>query len=404
MSGLKYSQRAREPAGPLPSRYLALVVVLACGPVSIQWLPAGEDTVKELPPEDVRLEALEDGQPVRFDCKYMGIVQEELQVFGLPLKFVLAEEGLASEFLRLRPAVDNVRLEGYLEQGPAGGTRGEERSVFRVLEVSPAPTDVQLYYQRLQTLVKNPATKGEQLLRLGERIFEINRSFPDPRLEAILRDAVASAHTRLLGDIDTTSAEAHLALLDRVYDRVPLEDYFAGRLADLGARFPGHPALRERLIERGYRELEGRWLTEEEFRAQEGFVYAEGEWIKAEAHEFSRVLRALERENLTNLILRHRTTREYEQLARTGKVVSGMLRREVANAIGFADRVRRRKFRSLEIDQWDYGDRRIYLINGEVFLVWDTDAAPRSDRELRETVRSILSGERPPGEKVPQDG
>ena len=101
------------------------------------------------------------------------------------------------------------------------------------------------------------------------------------------------------------------------------------------------------------------------------------------------VLKTLQDENITNLILRRRTEKEYKQLSEKGKLETGMSHKEVALTMGFPDRVNRHKFsRQTELDQWDFGDRRIYFFKGELIAQWEKEDLALFINELRTLIRN----------------
>ena len=139
---------------------------------------------------------------------------------------------------------------------------------------------------------------------------------------------------------------------------------------------------RQVLRKLGLRRSGEKWISRAEFKSELGFVRHGKRWVKAKVLEFEELAEELESANLTNLILRARTDRDYRSLAKGGNVEQGMTRREVALAYGYPDRVRRKPSGRFVLDQWDYGSERVYFVNGNVFqLIGDEEEDDASSTE-----------------------
>lgn len=348
----------------MPLREIIIVSILFLGPQQSTLLGA----TPELTLDDIRAGKLRLGETSRVTGKYMGRVDLELQVHDIPLSFILSDVSLGRSLLSYKPNVDNLVLEGTVRK--ANAEQGEKLPVFKVEKISAGPTDVEYFRHWIDRTTRDPSASGARLLTLGERIYQFFVTFQNDALYPLLRETVKGSLERSLRESDIRDAKSTLRLVESGIKRVPAPGLLGEILAEVAADYPESPEIRDRLLEVGYRKRNGRWLDKDEFKSQEGFLWDGTRWVKAADHEFALVLSVLGKENLTNLILRSRTTREYKDLAKSGDIARGMTRAEIARAAGFPNRVRRKQIRKVDIDQWDYADFRIYFVDGHSLFLW----------------------------------
>jgi hypothetical protein len=329
----------------------------------------------------------------------MGLVDLELQFYDVPLRFVLAEPKIGRELLAFGPNVDNVVAEGsVLENAPEDP---DGLPVFEVRGIRQGPSDKEYFGAWVARVAKSNNRSSKPLLVLGKRLHQFFVKFQDQSLFPLLEQAVVATIERSRQEASAEDVHGALRAMDQVFKKIPVKSLQGKFLAQLTTEFPGQSIVDDRLLELGFRRRQGQWLSEEEFRSVEGFVWSEQKWIKASEYEFSRVIKALAHVNLTNLILRSRTTREYKELAKAGNITQGMSRAETARAAGFPDRVRRVQIKKDEIDQWDYVDFRIYLVNGQALTVWTPPAGSEgiaAFKGIGDAVREALEDD---GKKRP---
>src|SRR5690606_27031546 len=145
----------------------------------------------------------------------------------------------------------------------------------------------------------------------------------------------------------------------------------------LEERFPRADEIRAELIALGCRKFRGTWMTYEDFKRLQGFEEHRGRWLTRQEKDFVLSVEWWLRDERADLILRNRLDREYDLLAANGKTALGMNAEEVAQAIGFPDRVYRRLIQGRTFTQWVYDDRYLYFVDGQLFR------APEERAEIR---------------------
>ncbi|MBI4583429.1 MAG: hypothetical protein HY717_05335 [Planctomycetes bacterium] len=351
---------------------------------------------RRIPPEELEALRLQEGERVVITGKYLGLVDQEIHLFGAPYRLILADTSLARQLLHFKTERDNLSLSGFLRPGEAPAAGGEP-AVFEVENIETAPGDVELYGERLKLRLSQPDSSDE-LIQLAAWIAQIQRRFPDRSLLPLSRQAAAEGYKGAAAELKPDDGDGHFALLQELFKKVADPECFGELLRQLAARFSAHPGIQQKLKELGYRQIGQSWLNYSEFKKGEGFVWHLNRWVKKLDKEMFEVVEALPEEGLTNAILRSRTDKEYANLSRQGEITRGMTPKEVAEAIGFPDRVRRQNVKDLEVTQWDYGDRRIYFLKGELLISWSDDKED-SELPLADAVRKAATGAPEPRKK-----
>lgn len=355
-------------ASPVPSNWWRLLPCLVALVVVRPSTTVGEEAepIRVVYPDAETVLTLPRGVPIIVHGRYLGRVEREFQLWNTPVVFVLADEKLTRQLLDFRPNRDTIAVYGSLRAN-GGDNEGDCGAVFDVTAVAPSPDSVTLFREMMKTLFARPDRTAAEVLRLAVSLHRLGTGNPDPDLSALLERAVFEGFRLRRQGLDSKDARALLELIVDIYRQVPERGIHAGLLRTAAERFPQHPGIAARLTKLGYRFVRGGWTEYGEFKKRQGFVQYRKGWIKTVDREFLAVLGALARDDVTNLILRTHTDRSYRQLAELGKVERGMSYREVSMAIGFADRVRRRKLGKSKVDQWDYGDARVYFLAGQVY-------------------------------------
>jgi hypothetical protein len=327
---------------------------------------------RELFPDQAAAPLPKPGEPVILYGKYKGLVGDELQILDRDFRFRLSDPKLVDAFLDLHAEKDNLALHGRFVKAPDDppeAASGAPRPVFEVEAVHPAPGDEDLFTTRLRTLVQSNVKDRDTFLGIGKALHRLEEFGDAEKLGALKTRAVFEAFRLGEEGLDPKDTPARLKLIAEFRQRIPDDSLEVELLKHLDRLDPNHRDVAQRMRGLGFRKVNGQWLDQQQFRAQKGFVLFKDHWVKTNDREFYELIESLSAENLTGLILRSKTDRAYAQLASAGKVDRGMNFEEVAKALGFPDRVRRQQFRQLEVDQWDFGDQRIYFLNDQVYAL-----------------------------------
>jgi hypothetical protein len=255
----------------------------------------------------------------------------------------------------------------FREQGKdGGGEPADSTPVFEVEKLALAPGDAELYERKLRELLDSPRSSAESLKKLALEASSILKRFGDQDLLPVVRKMVIAAFSKAETSLAAQDADGRLSLIRQFHEALGNVELVLELLRAQARRYPLHEPTSGFLRQLHCHRLDGEWFTHEEFKRKLGFIYEGDRWMKPERKEFLEIIKRIRAENQINLILRSRTDREYAVLAQEGKVENGMTREELAAALGLPDRVLRELEDSREIDQWNYGDRRVYLLNGLV--------------------------------------
>ncbi len=346
-------------------------------------------TSLQIPPEDVASYAFENGKRVRFVGKYMGLVGDRLQLLGMGQSFVLISSTLEQRLLDFKVSVDNVTVDGYLDSSRSA----LGKQVFAVEAIYPAPKDLELYRSRFRELETEPTTGSDRYLRLAEAVHRAVQRSSDAQMAGLAVEIMRRCYVKEMASLQGASLGTKLRMLRRLFRSVPLDSLRGQLLVELERESPGSPEIREQLLELGYRHRDGEWISYSDFKRREGFVWDGARWVKALDLEHAIVADSIESVNQTNLVLRNRTNRQFQELAKTGEVATGMTRNEVVEATGYPERVRRLRLKDASIDQWQYAERRIYFFGGQVIIVWKPEVVEDGLTELSEAVKRRARGE-----------
>jgi len=117
---------------------------------------------------------------------------------------------------------------------------------------------------------------------------------------------------------------------------------------------------------------QGRWVSREDFMAAEGFVLEGDEWISHAERRFRAAIEkrraALDESPIAARRLRMSAEDKYRKGVVEHRILVGMTREEVAEALGYPEDVERRVTNGCTYDQWIYRDTHVYFENGFVCL------------------------------------
>lgn len=353
---------------PRPAPRFGLLALLLSLPAGA----AGEEVVEYPPITAAQIQARDfrPGEKRSVTGKYQELTNRELRLYDVQAKFLLNSPHLLREILEFKPEKSNLILLGSFQSAvEPGGAGGDGLHSFNVERIEAAPSDVEIFEGRLRGLLEQPRPAVGKLLELGEEIASALRRFGDPGLLPLGRRTYTEAFSRAEAGLGRDDADGRLSLIQKIHRSLADPELTVELLRTQARRHPTHGPTRRLLAELRCVQVRGEWLAYPEFKRRLGFVPHGSQWVKPARKEFLEVIQELRKEEPVNMVLRSRTDREYLLLARSGKVEKGMIREELAEALGLPDRVERRVEEGVEIDQWNYGDRRIYFLNGQVATV-----------------------------------
>ena len=347
----------------LPFRGFLATVLLAGSPAL-----AVDEEYPAITSAQVRGGQFRPGEKRSVTGKYQELVNRELKLIDTEVRFVLGQPQLMRQVLLCKAQKDNLTLFGFF-QDPAkdGGSQPiDGLPVFEVEKIILAPGDGELYARKLRDLLESSQASAEALKELALEAASVLKRFGDPDLLPVARRVVTAAFSKGEAALPAKDAEGRLALIRQFHEALGDVALVLDLLRAQARRYPRHAPTAAFLRQLSCHQVGGEWLTHEEFKQKLGFVLHRDRWVKPERKEFLEIVQKVLAENKTNLILRSRTDQEYTFLSQEGKVEKGMTREELAATAGLPDRVLREVDGGQEIDQWNYGDHRIYLLNGQV--------------------------------------
>ncbi len=366
----------------VPVTILGLILV-----TSVRGLLSAADPLEEeyipITPVQVKARDFRPGEKRSLLGKYQELINQELRLHDVEVRFMLDQPGLRRQLLLLKPQKDNIIVFGsFLKpeevlpstpapEGvppPAVDPQAQAPPAFQVDRIESAPADVVIFESRLRELLAVPSSPW-QLEELGKAAAASQHRFSDSSLTPVARQAFGEFFQRAQAELRSEDAGGRLELIKGIHSSLKDEEFTLELLRVQASRFPDHGPTRDYLSEVGFFRLDGQWITYGTFKRKLGFVPHDGRWVKPARKEFLEVQAQLLKENPVNMILRNRTDREYLLLAHSGKVEKGMTRNELNTALGMPDRVERETAEGVEFDQWNYGERRVYLLNGNVAAV-----------------------------------
>lgn len=298
-----------------------------------------------------------DGTPVEVTGKYRELVGHELRLADDPRLFLLKSDALLDRVLELVSDGDNLRISGRLLEG-------SDPPSVEVESVELAPSDAEIFQDRLKAIESSdPEERAAKLEALAGEAIQNYARYRNKEVFAIAENLVfsiaKSARRESPDDL------ARCLRLFRAFRSVASDASLCfNLLLEVDKTYPRNAQVAECFRELRCRRHSGRWVQYEEFKKLEGFVLYEGRWMKPYERHMIETIKAFDRSGPTNLILRHRTEREYKLLSERGSVELGMRPEEVLRALGPPDRVERRLYEGGEFDQWIYGDKYYYFYGG----------------------------------------
>jgi hypothetical protein len=297
-------------------------------------------------------------QPETFRGKYQELVGQDLYLMDNPTPFVIEDPATLGKVLEFRSQKDNLEIVG--RSVDRGGTRAVE-----VESISLGPSDLDLYTKELEVLSERGREgRSAALLDLLGRVARARDKLRDAELGPLALRIGTEALRAEDEALELQDIEGRLLRVREVYRHTEDVRLVFEYLVELDRRFPDQAGVRAFLLALHCRKYAGKWVTYDEFKAQEGFVLCEGRWLLPRDRDLLETIKAAMSTSQTNMILRRRTEREYKLLAEKGVVEEGMKPEEVYNALGFPDRVERRLVLKKEFDQWTYGGKYCYFWGG----------------------------------------
>lgn len=302
-------------------------------------------------------EAPTGNSPVRATGRYQELVGHELRLVGDPRTFVVRGDALLQRILELRLHGDNLAVSGT-------PVPGSDPPTVEVEAVDLAPSDAEAFRERRKRIDE---AAGEERARAFQALVEDAAKnyaqYGSAEVLEVVREAAFSLLGALRADSPSDLARA-LALFRTLREVLPGSGLGFEVLLKIDEIYPRSSEVAGCFRELRCRRHSGRWVTYEDFKKLEGFVLYEGKWVKPRERHMLEALKAFDQTNPTNLILRHRTEREYKLLSERGHVELGMRPEEVFRALGPPERVERRLYSGGEFDQWIYGEKYYYFYGG----------------------------------------
>ncbi len=352
--------RARAPA---PARALAVAAGL-CALALLAGTAAAQEDWTETPVEQLATNEALVGQRLRIDAKVVLVSGNTLIVRDSDVSLVL--EASVARVARELNEGDNIRAYGTLARDNLG------RRTFVVRRLERRPDDATLFRDELERLKARNDRAG--LFALGERAEREFGRGANPVVREIGLDAYRAA----------IALEAAAAAPGDAAAAIRLADLYVRRLGDRRAALewllkafpPGEfppPEVRDRLTSKEVNAVPyaGEWVLYEDMKQREGFVLREGEWVLAERAAFLDAVEQQMRDPRRDRVAA--VPDFFIEAAKNGRVELGMLKREVALAIGFpdaVDRVRRTDpgGRVRVFDAWLYEGRGQYIFEDDVLF------------------------------------
>lgn len=327
---------------------LLLFIQIAVGPVPAEQLSLREGTVEVI-------------------GRYREFLDRQLSLYDCPVVFSIDSPTHASLILSLAAGKDNLTLRGRFDTA--------DPKHFAVESVVRAPSDVELYQERAKTSSRTSA----ELLTLGRDALSRAERFHDDALRetgvTFLREGFLARRKESAGD-----AEKSLAWLQEMVGILKDTGWALRETQDILQGRPGWEKAETFLRSLGCVKWRGNWLSEEEFMKAQGYVSMGGRWVLPQDVDFTKARAVAEKSIADHTILRMHTDEYYRLRSEQGKLLVGMTREEAVSAWGFPDEARRVAVGKAALDQWRFGSRLVYLLDGHVFQVPspDENASPGS--------------------------
>ncbi len=330
---------------------------------------AAGDAFRPITPAGVRSGEFRLGERRSITGQFQEMINREIKLYDIEARLLIGREQLPSLIQQLKPQKSNITLSGRF-RGPVPGDPPAQGNVpiFEIEDVKLAPSALEIFEGRLRELLAQRNAAGEPFWEISDEIASRLRRENDPQLASVARKCLQEGYSRSEAPLAPTDADGRLDLIRRVHDSLGDSSLTLELIRVQVRRFPDHERTLALIRELRFLRWRGDWIGYDEYKKRLGFILADDQWLKPARREFMDILRqvAKEKDNEATLILRSRTDREYSLLAQSGKVERGMTREELAEALGLPDRVEREILDTKEVDQWSYGEKRVYLLNGQV--------------------------------------
>ncbi|MBN1441564.1 MAG: hypothetical protein JXA90_02595 [Planctomycetes bacterium] len=329
----------------------------------------GELATEDLVIDEVADRTFQKGQQIRISGRYLELQDEEVLLFDCPARFLVTSTGIRRKVLEITATSANITLSVRCTEPDARPPR------FEILTVEPAPPTSRLLDRDIEAASARGPEHAALMFRLGARILRMAETFEEPEIvqlakKACIRGLLLKDALRAPGD-----AAGRVADIREMFGVVPDRSLAMQALAQLETKYPEANEVREFLIELNCRKFRGAWMLYEDFKSQQGFERYGDKWLLPEEKDFLLTIAAYLKKK-QEPILRRRLDQEYQLLSSRGEVAVGMRPREVFQALGYPDRVYRKKARDAEFDQWVFGDRYYYFV-GDLLI-----KHPEDDSEL----------------------
>ncbi len=314
--------------------------------------------------EEIEAANVSVGELIRISGSYLEMREEQVQLFGSPVTFVVRRPTPRRAVLTLSAEGRNVSFDAIRTTETTDGATSD-RLVFEVIRVAAAPESKILFASQIEHLKAGGVENSDLLFRIAERAIKTAARFKEPELEHLAGRACVEAIRLEDASLDSADAASRLELTNRAHEITADTTMTVGLLADLEARFPRHDAIRRRLHSLKSREFRGRWMTYDEFKTLQGFEKHGKVWVSSREKDFLETIYLLQTGE-QDLIVRRRTTAEYGVIAARGEAATGMKLEEVFQAFGYADRVYHREVAGKTYKQWVYDERHCYFENDKL--------------------------------------
>lgn len=351
----------------ISSARLALAVAILVGAPGVRGVGQADDARISI--EEFAAKRFRRGDRATIAGRYSELRGHEIAIEHLSANLVLPTDELRRKVLELETIHETLLFDVECVEP------SRDRPHFQIVAVRPGPALETLLREDLKRL--ESGRSSADLLHLAARIVKIAREREDAGFSKFARDVCARYLSRRESELARNNVGARLADVREIQKLLEDRAWAMEHLAKLEERFPRADEIRAELIALGCRKFRGTWMTYEDFKRLQGFEEHRGRWLTRQEKDFVLSVEWWLRDERADLILRNRLDREYDLLAANGKTALGMNAEEVAQAIGFPDRVYRRLIQGRTFTQWVYDDRYLYFVDGQLFR------APEERAEIR---------------------
>lgn len=317
---------------------------------------------RRLSAQDVAAVRLDTGDAVIITGRYKELIDRELTLTGCAARLTLGSKDLVRELLQLTANRDNVSVEGVV-------TASAPTVNVRVNKIWLSAPDTQLFARDLQTVLSRPSADWQGGVALLSRMLQSYEGCADPAVEQQMAFLFERLPEKAKEPPSPEAIDAWTAAVQRLHSVVGNKTLTVSALSALEKVVPGNRQVLDLLEQLKTRKYRGRWVTQEEFKALEGFTEYQDRFVLPREKDLVEAVHWYAKLAATDLILRRRTDPEYRLLAEKGQLEVGMSPEEAVRAIGFADRVERRSFQQKEYTQWIYPDRYLHFRDAVLYRI-----------------------------------